>query len=67
MCCNYGADGKKIVTAGYDCIILPGAMDTANAVKPPKLCGSQMGIITAAGTTQKTVCCKSNLMCNIYQ
>lgn len=59
MCCNYGADGNKIVTAGYDCIILPGAMDTASAVKPPKICGSQMGIITAAGTTQKTVCSKS--------
>ena len=25
--CNYGADGKKIITAsgGYDCILIPGA------------------------------------------
>ena len=68
MCCNYGADGNKIVTAGYDCLILPGATKAAgDGVLPPKICGSQMGLVTAAGTTQKTVCCKSNLMCNIYQ
>ena len=58
-CCNYGADGKKIVTSkgGYDCILIPGAT-LASALKPNKICGNNMGIITATGTTKATLCCK---------
>jgi len=59
-CCNYGADGKKIITimGGYDCIMIPGA-SLAGAIKPDKICGNNMGIITAAGVTSKTVCSKA--------
>jgi len=59
LCCNYGADGNKIVTAsgGYDCIMIPGA-SLAGAIKPDKICGNNMGIITAAGVTSATLCCK---------
>ena len=58
-CCNYGADGKKLVSAsaGYDCILIPGA-SLAGAIKPNKICGNNMGIITAAGETNATLCCK---------
>jgi hypothetical protein len=59
-CCNYGADGKKIVTAsgGYDCILVPGAT-LAGAIKPNKMCGNNMGIITQAGETSATLCSKA--------
>ena len=60
-CCNYGADGKKISTTkgGYDCILIPGALKASDsALKSPKICGSQMGLITATGTTNATVCCE---------
>jgi hypothetical protein len=59
-CCNYGADGNKIITgsAGYDCILIPGAENAAGAIKPNKICGNNMGIITAAGETNATLCCK---------
>jgi len=62
-CCNYGADGAKITTvmAGYDCIMIPGAVSTGSALKPDKICGSKMGLVTAttaAATTNKTVCSK---------
>ena len=59
LCCNYGADGNKIVTAsgGYDCLLIPGAT-LAGALKPNKICGNNMGIINAAGETNATVCCK---------
>ena len=63
MCCNYGADGKKIIATkgGYDCIMIPGALKaTDSALKSPKICGSKMGLITATGTTSATVCCKLN-------
>ena len=58
-CCNYGADGKKIITAsgGYDCILFPGA-SLADAIKPNKICGNNMGVINAAGETNATLCCK---------
>ena len=58
-CCNYGADGKKIVTAqgGYNCILVPGA-SLAGAIKQNKICGNNMGIITAGGETSATLCCK---------
>jgi len=61
-CCNYGADGKKIsdTKGGYDCIMIPGAQKASDsALKPPRICGSQMGLITATGTTSATVCSKS--------
>jgi len=60
LCCNYGADGNKIVTAsgGYDCIMIPGA-SLAGAIKPDKICGNNMGIITAAGVTSATLCSKA--------
>lgn len=61
-CCNYGADGKKISTTkgGYDCILIPGAVKASDsAIKSPKICGSQMGLITATGTTSVTVCSKT--------
>ena len=59
LCCNYGADGNKIITAsgGYDCLLIPGAT-LAGAIKPNKICGNNMGIINAAGETNATVCCK---------
>ena len=63
MCCNYGADGKKIIATkgGYDCIMIPGALKASDsALKSPKICGSKMGLITATGTTSATVCCKLN-------
>jgi len=47
--------------AGYDCIMIPGAVSTGSALKPDKICGSQMGLVTAttaAATTNKTVCSK---------
>ena len=58
-CCDYGADGKKIVTSkgGYDCILIPGA-SLAGAIKPDKICGNNMGLVTVTGTTSATVCCK---------
>jgi len=59
-CCNYGADGKQIVASkgGYDCILIPGA-SLAGAIKPNKICGNNMGIITATGTTSATLCSKA--------
>jgi len=59
-CCNYGADGKAIVTGsgGYDCILFPGA-SLADAIKPNKICGNNMGVIIAAGETSATLCSKS--------
>lgn len=60
LCCNYGADGNKIITAsgGYDCILIPGAT-LAGVLKPNKICGNNMGIINAAGETNATVCSKT--------
>ncbi len=47
---------------GYDCIMIPGAIDAADAIKPPSQCGNIVGLITAAGALaavgQKTVCSK---------
>ena len=59
MCCQYGTDGLKIATAGYDCFLIPGAQKPTNgAAVAPKLCGTQMGLVSIAGTTQVTICCK---------
>ena len=58
-------DGKQIDDAGaYDCLMIPGAKNNANAVKPASLCGALVGLVTALGannavmTTAATVCCK---------
>lgn len=61
MCCAYGADGKKIATVGYDCIIIPGALKAADSVvKPPKQCGTKAGLGTAdANADSVTVCSKT--------
>ena len=52
------ADGKIAAIGGYDCIILPGAVNTASAAKPDKICGTMAGLFTAADMTGKTICCK---------
>merc|ERR1711936_369655 len=59
MCCNYGTDGKKIATHGYDCVMIPGASDGNGVAKPPKICGTDAGLVTAAGANSKTICSKS--------
>ena len=59
MCCQYGTDGAKIATVGFDCLIIPGASKPAdNAAIPPKLCGTAFGLVSAAGVIQVTICCK---------
>jgi len=58
MCCQYGTDGNKIATAGYDCLQIPGAAKAAapSTAVAPKLCGTKMGLVTAAGVAQVTIC-----------
>lgn len=58
-CCSYGDDGLKAgATMGWDCVMIPGAIKKSDsAQKPEKLCG-QSHLVTAAGTTTATVCCK---------
>ncbi len=50
---------------GYDCIMIPGAIDAADAIKPPSQCGNIVGLITAEGALaavgQKTVCSKYDM------
>ena len=59
MCCQYGTDGKKIATGGYDCLMIPGAQKADGAALAPKLCGTKMGLISInAGDAQVTICCK---------
>ena len=57
LCCAYGTDGKKS-TGGYDCLMIPGAEKAAGTALPPTQCGGMGGLVTAAGTTGATVCCK---------
>jgi len=60
MCCQYGTDGNKIATAGYDCLQIPGASKAdAAALVAPKLCGSAFGLVSAAGVAQVTICSKA--------
>jgi len=56
-CCGYGTDGKKS-TGGYDCLMIPGASQSGTPKKPSQ-CGGRGGLVTASGTTGKTVCSKS--------
>jgi len=66
-CCGFGDDGKAALTGlkgGGDCIIIPGAEDTANPAVPKadKICGTMNGLVTAAVTSasdaanSKTIC-----------
>ena len=60
LCCGYGTDGKK-TTAGYDCIMIPGASAAPGTMKPAVQCGGFQGLQTAkatSATSSKTVCSK---------
>lgn len=58
-CCEYGDNGDKGgATIGWDCIMIPGALKKADsAVKVSRICGKSQ-LVTAAGTTAASVCCK---------
>jgi len=57
QCCNYGSKGTA--TAGYDCVIIPGAAKTAGTkLYNNAICGN-VGLITATNKTGKTVTSKS--------
>ena len=56
-CCAYGTKGTK-TTGVYDCLMIPAATKTGGGNTPSAICGGNGGIVTAAGTTGKTVCCK---------
>ena len=55
-CCGYGSKGTK--TAGDDCLVIPNLTTVNGATKPPAQCGGKGGLVTASGTTSKTVCSK---------
>ena len=60
LCCGYGTDGMK-TTAGYDCIMIPGASKATGTMVPPAQCGGFQGLVTAKAskqTSSKTVCSK---------
>ena len=38
--------------------MIPGALKTDNTPAAPTQCGGAGGLVTAAGTTGKTICCK---------
>ena len=60
MCCAYGTDGKGS-KVGYDCVIIPGASKFTAPVNVPvanAICGKNIGLVTAKGTTAKTICSK---------
>ena len=56
-CCAYGTKGTK-TTGVYDCLMIPAATKTGGTNTPSAMCGGAGGIVTASGTTGKTVCCK---------
>jgi len=57
-CCAYGTKGTK-TTGVYDCLMIPAATKTGGGNTPSAICGGNGGIVTAAGTTGKTVCSKA--------
>ena len=58
QCCGgFGNTGKKS-TGGGDCVLLPGAVNTASAVKIAAMCGGKGGLVTTSNTTSKTLCSK---------
>ena len=49
------------MTAGYDCVLIPGALQSAtgNVQGKDKICGRSAGLVTAnGGAASKTVCSK---------
>ena len=53
-CCGYGEDGKK---ANKDCVVIPSASTPAGVLIANKgFCGNRL--VTAAGSTSASVCCK---------
>ena len=55
-CCGYGTKGTK--TVGDDCLNIPNLTTSKGAAKPSAMCGGKGGLVTASGTTSKTVCSK---------
>ena len=64
-CCGYGTKGTK--TTGSDCIQIPNLTLAPGTVKPSMMCGGKGGLVTATGTTSKTVCCKFFLIVHVQQ
>jgi hypothetical protein len=63
FCCGWQADGQNDGTKdGYDCLMIPGALKASDsAVKSPKVCGSQAGLVTvksAVKAASTTLCSK---------
>ena len=56
FCCGYGTKGT--ITTGSDSLQIPNLTTANGAVKPSVMCGGKGGLVTAAGTTSKTVCSK---------
>ena len=56
-CCGWGTDGEKTQGEG-DCLIIPNLTTVNGATKAPAQCGGAGGLVTASGTTSKTVCSK---------
>ena len=56
QCCGYGSKGTK--TTGSDCLQIPNLTLAPGTVKPSVMCGGKGGLVTAVGTTSKTVCSK---------
>jgi len=56
LCCGYGTKGTK--TTGGDCLQIPNAIITAGTKKPSCIAGGVGGLVTASGTTSKTLCSK---------
>lgn len=59
-CCGYGADGKK---SAFDCVQIPSATKQADKAVIPGVAGfcGQKGLVSAAGATLATICCKIHL------
>ena len=61
-CGSYGIKGTASIEGGYDAILIPGAMKkTGTVVKAVCQAGGSKGLVTATGTTTKTICCKYKL------
>ena len=58
-CGSYGIKGTAGELGGYDAVLIPGALKTDNTpIKAGCQAGGSQGLVSATGTTQKTVCCK---------
>jgi len=59
-CGSYGIKGTAGELGGYDAVLIPGALKTDNTpIKAGCQAGGSQGLVSATGTTQKTVCSKS--------